>query len=393
MEAKKIGFFARIKKSIINFEEYEKFIEEPLKKAFGFFFKLIAMFSLLITIALTYTVNTNVQKIKTAIETEFPNFKVENNTLSIDGQDIFEYYFEDYDLQLIMNVSGIENVPNENEKCIKMLEDRIIIKYGGYVEEIRYNNIGDISNQTIIDFFGTNEWKTLYFNVCLVMLLLNFILYSIIILLDVVALSILGLIINTLIRTKFKYQDIVKISIYAMTLPILLYLLYIVANTLFGTTIKFFQIAYSAISYIYLITVMLMMKADAIKNTQELQRVLEEQKKVKEELEREKQEEKERQKEKEEKDKKKRRGKRKRPRQSSTRPPTRQRIKRRHGLLNVNVKIETCRGGPCVRLKNRKEEIHERQTKKQRQNILYNISNYCCKLYNDMLYDNNEQQK
>ncbi|MGN1302011.1 MAG: hypothetical protein ACI4U9_05800, partial [Clostridia bacterium] len=95
------------------------------------------------------------------------------------------------------------------------------------------------------------------------------------------------------------------------------------ANTLFGTTIKFFQIAYSAISYIYLITVMLMMKADVIKNTQELQRVLEEQKKVKEELEREKQEEKERQKEKEEKDKKKRRGKRKRPRQSSTRPTTR----------------------------------------------------------------------
>ncbi|MBO5413114.1 MAG: DUF1189 domain-containing protein [Clostridia bacterium] len=305
MEARKMGFFTRIKKSIFNFEEYEKFIEEPLKKAFGYFFKLMAIFSLLITIALTYTVNTNVQKIKTAIETEFPNFKVENKTLNIDGQDIFEYYFEDYDLQLIMNVSGIENVLNENDNCITMLEDRIVIKYRGYAEEIGYNNIGDVSNQTIVDFFGTSEWKALYFNICLVMFLLNFILYSIIILLDVVTLSILGLIINTLIRTKFKYQDIVKISIYAMTLPILLYLLYIIANTLFGTTIKFFQIAYSTISYIYLITVMLMMKADVIKNMQELQSVLEEQKKVKEEMEREKQEEKERQKEKE-KDKKKR---------------------------------------------------------------------------------------
>lgn len=308
MEARKMGFFTRIKKSIFNFEEYEKFIEEPLKKAFGYFFKLMAIFSLLITIALTYTVNTNVQKIKTAIETEFPNFKVENNTLNIDGQDIFEYYFEDYELQLIMNVSGIENALNENDNCITMLEDRIVIKYRGYAEEIGYNNIGDVSNQTIVDFFGTSEWKALYFNICLVMFLLNFILYSIIILLDVVTLSILGLIINTLIRTKFKYQDIVKISIYAMTLPILLYLLYIIANTLFGTTIKFFQIAYSTISYIYLITVMLMMKADVIKNMQELQSVLEEQKKVKEEMEREKQEEKERQKEKEkeEKDKKKR---------------------------------------------------------------------------------------
>lgn len=315
MEAKKIGFFARIKKSIFNFEEYEKFIEEPIKKAFGYFFKLILIFSLLTTIALTYTVNTNIQKIKTAIETEFPNFKVENNTLSIEEQDTFEYYFEDYDFQLIMSEAEENYVKNDYNNCLIMLKDKIIVKYSGYVGEIEYNDIGDISKQTIENFFGTNEWKALYLNVCLVIFLLNFILYTIIILLDIITLSILGLIVNILIKTKFKYQNILKIAIYAMTLPILLYLLYIIANTLFGTTIKFFQIAYSAISYIYLITVMLMMKAEAIKNTQELQRILEEQKKVKEELEREKQEEKERQKkegkEKEEKDKKKRRRQRK----------------------------------------------------------------------------------
>lgn len=315
MEAKKIGFFTRIKKSIFNFEEYEKFIEEPIKKAFGYFFKLILIFSLLTTIALTYTVNTNIQKIKTAIETEFPNFKVENNTLSIEEQDTFEYYFEDYDFQLIMSETEENYVKNDYDNCLIMLKDKIIVKYSGYVGEFEYNDIGDISKQTIENFFGTNEWKALYLNVCLVIFLLNFILYTIIILLDIITLFILGLIVNILIKTKFKYQDILKIAIYAMTLPILLYLLYIIANTLFGTTIKFFQIAYSAISYIYLITVMLMMKAEAIKNTQELQRILEEQKKVKEELEREKQEEKERQKkegkEKEEKDKKKRRRQRK----------------------------------------------------------------------------------
>lgn len=303
METKKIGFFTRIKKSIFNFEEYEKFIEEPLKKAFRYFFKLMLIFSLLTTIALTYTVNTNVQKIKTAIETEFPNFKVENNTLSIEERETFEYYFKDYDFQLIMNETEANYTENDYDNCLIMLKDKMILKYGGYVGEVEYNNVGNISNQTIVNFFGTNEWKALYLNVCLAIFFLNFVLYSIIILLDVVTLSILGLIINILIRTKFKYQDILKIAIYAMTLPILLYLLYIIANILFGTTIKFFQIAYSTISYIYLITVMLMMKADAIKNTQELQRILEEQKKVKEELEREKQEEKERQEEKEKEEK------------------------------------------------------------------------------------------
>lgn len=99
--------------------------------------------------------------------------------------------------------------------------------------------------------------------------------------------------INKLIHTKFRYADLFKISIYSMTLPIILYIIYIVCNLIFGTTIEYFKIAYDAISYIYLITVMLMLKADIIKNMQELQSVLEEQKKVREELKKEKEEQKE----------------------------------------------------------------------------------------------------
>lgn len=293
---KKMGFFTRIKKSIFKFEEYEKFTEEPLKKAFGYFFKLMLVFSLLITIALGFKLNKGIQKYKTAITTEFPKFELKNNVLEIEGQDKFEYYLEDYNLQFIMDKTGENYTENDYDNCLIMLKDKAVVKYRGVTQEISYNNLGEISNQIMVDFFKTNEWKLMYFNICLAMLILNFILYGVIILLDIFTLSILGLILNILIRTKFSYKDLVKISIYAMTLPIILYLIYIVSNCLFGTTIKFFQFAYSTISYIYLITVMLMMKTDIIKNTQELQKVLEEQKKVKEELKRQAEEEKEKEK-------------------------------------------------------------------------------------------------
>ena len=46
----KIGFFRRLKKSVFKFEEYEKFLEEDLKKAFAYFFKLLAVFSFFVTI-------------------------------------------------------------------------------------------------------------------------------------------------------------------------------------------------------------------------------------------------------------------------------------------------------------------------------------------------------
>ena len=310
MQNKKMGFFTRLKKSIFKFEEYEKFIEEPLKRAFGYFFKLMLIFSLLITVALTYTVNTNVKSFRAALETEFPSFKIENNVLSIEEQDSFEYYFEDYNVQLILDETQESYVENDYDNCLIMLKNSMIVKYSGYTQEIGYNSIDSISNQTIIEFFGTQEWKVLFVYIFLMMLFLNFISYSMIMLLDVVILSILGLIINTFIGTRFKYKDLVKISIYAMTLPVVLYLLYIIANILFGTTIKLFELAYSAISYIYLITVMLIMKSDAIKNMQELQNVLEEQKRVKEELQRqaEEEQEKQRQKEKEKEEEKKEKG-------------------------------------------------------------------------------------
>lgn len=310
MQNKKMGFFTRLKKSIFKFEEYEKFIEEPLKRAFGYFFKLMLIFSLFITIALTYTVNTNVKSFRTALETEFPNFEIENNVLSIEEKDSFEYYFEDYDIQLILDETQENYIENDYDNCLIMLKNSMIVKYSGYTQEIGYNSIDDISNQTIIEFFGTQQWKVLFVYIILMMLFLNFISYSIIMLLDVVILSILGLIINTFIGTRFKYKDLVKIAIHAMTLPIILYLLYIIANILFGTTIKLFELAYSAISYIYLITVMLIMKSDAIKNMQELQNVLEEQKRVKEELKRQAEEEQEKQRQKEkEKEKEKRKSK------------------------------------------------------------------------------------
>lgn len=306
-----MGFFTRVKKSIFKFEEYEKFIEEPKKRAFIYFFKLMTIFSVFITIALAYTVNININKLQIELESKIPSFKIQEGILDIEETDTFEYYFEDYGIYLLMDENLDIYTGDSKENCIIMLKDNMVIKVNGYTKNVGYKDIQNLSNQTVIGFFETKEWKTLFLNICLIMLLLNFVVYSLIILLDVITLSILGLIINTLIKTTFKYKDLVKISIYAMTLPILLYLVYITANTLFGTTIKLFQLAYSAISYIYLITVMLMLKADIIKNMQELQTVLEEQKKVKEEIERQKEEEKQKQREKEKDEEKKQRQKEK----------------------------------------------------------------------------------
>lgn len=293
METAKIGFWRRIKKAILNFDEYEKFITENISKAFGYFFKLITIFSLVITIALVYKMNTETEKVVNTVEKEFPDFSIINNELQMETEENFEHYFEDLGFNVIIGKNI--NETNDYKNCLLLLKNKIVLKYDGYSQEITYENaeMNNFSKQSIIDKYESKDKKVLYSTVSMIMFFSSFGVYTIVFLIDIITLTIMGLIINIIIRTTFKFKQIFKISVYAMTLSIILYLAYIVANMIWGTTIKYFEIGYNAISYIYLITVLLMMKSDIIKNTQELQKVLDEQKKVREELQREKQEEKE----------------------------------------------------------------------------------------------------
>ena len=117
--------------------------------------------------------------------------------------------------------------------------------------------------------------------------------------LDVLLLSILGYVISRLFRLRLKFGPIFNISTYALTLSILLNAIYIVINVLTGFEIKYFGIMYNTISYIYLITAIILIKSDIIKKQTEFMRVVEEQEKIKLELERKKAEEEERRKEEE----------------------------------------------------------------------------------------------
>lgn len=74
-------------------------------------------------------------------------------------------------------------------------------------------------------------------------------------------------------------------GVYALTLPILLNIIYIVVNTFTGLEIKYFSWMYTTISYIYMIVAILMIKTDLINRQVELMKIIEEQEKVKKEIE------------------------------------------------------------------------------------------------------------
>ena len=123
---------------------------------------------------------------------------------------------------------------------------------------------------------------------------------------DAAMLGLLGLIVARLVGMKMKYKATFNIGVYALTLPLILQIIYLSVFLLTGFEVKYFQWMYATISYIYVVVAILMIKTQFINQQRELMKIQLEQEKIREEMkeQEEQEEQKEEEKKKEEKDKK-----------------------------------------------------------------------------------------
>ncbi|MBQ2917239.1 MAG: DUF1189 family protein, partial [Clostridia bacterium] len=181
----------------------------------------------------------------------------------------------------------------------------------GIESSIAYEQLGktydltNINKENILLFLSGNNLVKIYTIFVVIVFAYLYIIYLIQFLLDILLLSVVAYLLSKIVGIKFKYKSIFSISAYALTLPIILYMIYMIVNLFTGFTVKYFEIAYNAIAYIYVITAMLMIKSDLIKQQIEVGKIIAEQKKIREEKKKEEENKKEEQKDKESKEDKK----------------------------------------------------------------------------------------
>ena len=120
-----------------------------------------------------------------------------------------------------------------------------------------------------------------------------FIIYLSNILVDMLLLAILTYIVTRIAGLRLKHSAVYNIATYSLTLPIILNIIYFVVNAFTGFVIQYFQLMYTALASIYIITAILIIKSDVMKKQLELNRIIEEQERVRQELKRKEEEEKE----------------------------------------------------------------------------------------------------
>ena len=311
----KIPFWKKVKISIFGLEEYQKLAAQKIGKTIGYFAILMLIFAFFVTLSITYRFHKTLQNVTSYINENIETLQFENGTLAIQGKQnpiIIEDSEVFYGKIIIDTNASDEQIENYTEDIktyqngMVISKDKIIFKTGmsnipttvSLVDIAQQYHIVNLDKQDIMGFLTGNQVYNIYIAFFIAIFIYMFMIYLGTVLVDAVLYSLLGHVTALLSGLRLKFTAIYNIAAYSLTLPIILNLIYMVANILTGYTIQYFSIMYMAITCIYVITAILMIRSDVIKKQIELSKIIEEQEKVRQEIarrEQEKQEEEERQ--------------------------------------------------------------------------------------------------
>lgn len=310
---RKMGFFKRIQVSIFKVENYGEFVLEKTSVAISYFFKLMLCVAIITAIATTIQTHTIVSKAFSYLKNELPDFTVEDGLVSFETDTTG--YDKDLDFYAVFSTKNelTDSQIDDLEKDVKnytsaliYLQDRIIyydgedfsaFKYVDIMSEYNFKieNKNDLVN--MVDSLGINGVDMAYLVASLIS---SYVLNVITVAFDVVLVLCFAILTSKICGVNIPVIKVLSLSIYSLTLSVILSAIYTVVYTFTNFYIEYFQVMYIAVAYIYLIAAILIIKSDVIKQKLELQKIIEVQKQVKKEIEEKKEEDKEKDKDKDE---------------------------------------------------------------------------------------------
>jgi len=307
-EENKISFFKKLIISIKDFEKYPELASKSWTVVLSYLLKLLAIFVMIASFVSVYNLSKQIESGLEYIKNELPQFTYSKGQLEMVQEEPFIYENMDNLFNTIIidtkDINDeIENSYKEKIKSINngiiLLKDKVLIKtpLTNGIVEYTYSSITEnykidkFNKEEALQYFSQTNLILLYIGIFIMVFIYMFILYFISIWLDIILLGALGFFSALIMRLHLRFSAMCKIAIHSLTLPILLNGIIILLETFTNFKIKYFDVMYIGISYIYIITAILMIKSDIIKNQKELTKILEEQAKIREELERKKEEE------------------------------------------------------------------------------------------------------
>lgn len=308
------NFFKKVWICITDFEKYPELAAQKGTKTLIYIAILMAIFSLVVTIMNTVQFSNQMEEAVAYFQEEIPDLNLENGILTVEQENPIIIENEESVIPLIIIDTNAEITEEQIEEyrskmqnvenALLFLRENVSIKTAAINGVIEYSyqilmeqyGIEKLDKQSMIRYVSGNNRNMILVSMGMMTFIYSFMVYMVSVLMDAFLLGIVAYITALLLRLRLKFSAMCNMAAYSLTLPILLNLGYIILNMLTGFEMKYFEIMYIGIAYIYIVAAILIIKSDVMKKRQELAQIIEEQARVKQEMDRQKEEE-ERQKE------------------------------------------------------------------------------------------------
>lgn len=256
-------FIIDFAKSIKNFDYYKEIADEKISKSLKYFFKLVILYSVILSACTIINVNKGINEFKNLINTEISDLNYSNGILHVNN-DESKTLFNKY---VIIDTSKDELSELENKAQVVIGKEYCTVKMDEHILKIKYNDYfyEDINKDDIINMLNSINAK-FYIPAILIIIIWVCILMTISTITDVLVIALIGYIISKIINKKFSFTNTFNIAVHAITLPVLLGAIYYVLNTFTGFYMKYFSIMYTSIATIYMMTSILLITSDNNEN-------------------------------------------------------------------------------------------------------------------------------
>ena len=242
-----MNFFLQMRESVIDFKFYRSIRDNKFSRSFVY---MLLLFLIIYFISGTRTFIATrilVDDLIADLSINVPEFRLENGKFIFEGEMPYIISSNNSEAFVIDTTGQVdEGVLKDVASGMLITKDRVYVKRSEIeTREFSLSEFKDItvSKADVLEFLPKLSWIVFIF------IAFGFIFVLGWKLLNAVILALLGLIANAVFKGRLKFNNLMNISIYALTLPMLIQL----AVNLYGYPIPGFGFIYWAISILYVV--------------------------------------------------------------------------------------------------------------------------------------------
>jgi hypothetical protein len=241
-----MNFFVQMRESVIDFKFYRSIKDNRFSKSFVYLLLLFLIIYFINGTRIFVGTRVLIYDMAVHLNENVPEFRLENGEFTFEGD--MPYYFSSTTNEFFaVDTTGqvTESALKDVETGILITRDKVFVKRSKL--ETREFSLAELegfkfTKSDVLESIPKLSWIVLIFIVFGFIFALGWKL------LNAVILSLLGIAVNAVLKGGLKFNNLLNISIYVLTLPMLVQL----AVNLYGYPIPGFGYIYWAISILYL---------------------------------------------------------------------------------------------------------------------------------------------